>query len=98
MTKPRSMNLMMAKPRLVNLVSQNLLSTRKNSPQDLSDSNNRGMPNRKKALFQPASGNRCGTRADIQPSILKQGNRKTLKIQIRGNRKREVDSSDSTSV
>ena len=40
MAKPRSMNLVMAKPRLVYLVSHNLLSTRMNYPQDLSDSNN----------------------------------------------------------
>ena len=41
-------------------------------------------------MFQPACGNRGETRANIQPCILKRGNRKTLKKQIPGNRKREV--------
>ena len=79
----------MAKPRPMNLVSYNLLSSKKNSLQDVSDSN-RGMPWRNKAVFQLASGNRCEIRADIQPSILKRGNRKTLKVQRPGNRNREV--------
>ena len=38
--KPRSMNLVAAKPRPTNWMSHNLLSARKNSSQDLSDSNN----------------------------------------------------------
>ena len=40
MARPRSMNLVTAKPRPTNWVSHNLLSARKNSKQDLSDSNN----------------------------------------------------------
>ena len=42
MAKPRPMILVMAKPRFVNWVSQNLSSTRKKSPQDMSDSNSPG--------------------------------------------------------
>ena len=42
MAKPGPMKLMMAKPRPMNLMSHSLLSRRKNSPQDLSDSNNPG--------------------------------------------------------
>ena len=38
MSKPKSMNLVMAKTRLVNLVPQNALSTKRSSQQELSDS------------------------------------------------------------
>ena len=40
MAKPRLLNLVIAKPRPVNLVSHNLLSMEKNSPQILSDPTN----------------------------------------------------------
>ena len=40
MEKPRPLNFVMAKPRPMNLVSHNLLRTRKNSLEDLNDSNN----------------------------------------------------------
>ena len=42
LAKPKFWNVVMAKPRLVNLVPLNLLSARKNFPQDVSDSNNPG--------------------------------------------------------
>ena len=62
-----------AKPRPMNLVSHNLLSTRKNSPQDMSDSTNPEKPKRNKVVFHPASGNRCETREDTQnPNTWKQ--------------------------
>ena len=50
----------------------------------------RWMPKRNKAVFQPASGNRCETRTIIQPCFLKRGNKKALNMQIRGNKKWEV--------
>ena len=40
--KPKSMNLVMAKPRPTNLVPHNVLSMKRSPPQELSDSNNPG--------------------------------------------------------
>ena len=40
MAKPRSMNLVMAKPRSITLVPYNMSSKKKDSPRDMSDSDN----------------------------------------------------------
>ena len=40
MAKPRSMNLVMAKPRSITLVPHNMSSKKKDSPRDMSDSDN----------------------------------------------------------
>ena len=42
MAKPKSMNLVMAKPRPANLVPHNVLSMKRSSPQELSESNKPG--------------------------------------------------------
>ena len=42
MAKPRSLNLVMAKPRPANLIPHNVLTMKKNSAQELGDSNNPG--------------------------------------------------------
>ena len=79
----------MAKPSLVNLVPHSVLSMKRNSPQELSDPNNRGMQ-QDKAVLRPVSGNRGETQTKIQPSTLKCGNRKVLKLRSPGSRNRKV--------
>ena len=57
--KPRSTNLAMWKPRPGNLVPYNMLSVKKDPPQDMSDSDNaEDAKAEQRRLFQHASGNR----------------------------------------
>ena len=65
----------MAKSIPMNLVSHNFFSTRKNSPQDTSDSNNPGN----------AKAEQGGVSSGIW-KLMREVNRKTLKMQTPGNR------------
>ena len=81
MAKSRFMKSAIVTSRPMNLVSHSLLSEGNNSSPHMSDSNTLGIPKWSKVVSHAALGNWRETRAWIQLSSLKWGNRKTLNTQ-----------------
>ena len=91
--KPRSMNLVMSKPRPSNLVPYNMLSAKKDSSQDMSDSDNSG-----NAKAEQGGVSTCVWKQMKNTSLYpcehsesRAATGKTLEIEIPGSRQREAN-------
>ena len=80
-----------AKPRPMSLVPRNLLSAKKDPPQDSVIQTARRIKNWIRVVFHPAAGDWRETSTKTQQSILKRGNKMTLNLPVPGNRSGEMN-------